>query len=541
MVLSPQMLWNDYDRSLLPLEVSETASFETDFGIEKHIYFNGEATPTGCTRIYARYIVPKEGSEKLVIVFAEPETDISKIDISKYAKSDKAVMFVDYAGNAFDHARFTMYPAVLSFANYKSDELFAVTESPAKNPHYVWTTVCLRSITFAQNAGFTRVGLIGISLGGALTLRSAAICDYPVCAASFFSPGFFPQSDDPELKSLAVSLDVSGYSPILKVPFLHLCCSNDFDSSLDAISKLSYKASDKDILYISKRSDTDCEKNILYISPRSDKGFNKESVSNLEFFVDYYLDRDDNDDTLAPTTEFNVTGGDNKMYFSLKCDVKLSKVSVYVSHGVSNPAYRNWRTLPVEKVGENEYMGYSEVYSSDNPIYSFATVTTEEGFMYSTQVQSKIPSALRILPSTITKRRLIYDSDMGIDDFFTTQSDIKPEIKEGPFSINGICSENGLCTYKLGDVAYSGTPDSVLQLLMYSPVEQDVTFSVTDCDQFNTYKTTKHISPDTDWTKIMISSSDLKSQDGTFPGWHRIIFLRIDSREEIIINTMLWV
>ena len=536
------MLWNDYDRSLVPLEVSEIASFETDYGVEKHIYFNGEATPTGCTRIYARYITPKTKTDKLVLILADPETDIDKLEITEFARKDKAILIADYAGNVFDHARYTMYPLSLSFANYSQEKLYEVTESLQLNPHYIWTTVCLRSLTFAQSEGYTRVGMVGISLGGALTLRAAAISDFPTCAASFFSPGFFPQSDDPELKTLAVSFDVSGYAPILKAPFLHICCSNDIDSSLDSISKLSCRTSDKDILYISKKSESYCENNLLYISPRADRSFSQDSILNLQYFIEHYFDKDKEEvSSIAPIFDFDISGGDNKMYFSMKCDTVLSDVKVYVSHGVSNSAYRNWRTLPIEKIGENEYMGYTEVYSAESPIYSFVTVTTEEGFMYSSQVQTKIPSSLKIRPTSIVKRRLIYDSEMGIDDFFTDNETVKPQIKEGPFSISGISSDCGLCTYKLGDVAYSGEADSVLQFLIFSPVEQDIKFSVTDCDQFNTYSTVKHISPNTDWTKIMISSSELRSKDGTFPGWDKIIFIRIKSNEEIIISSMLWV
>ncbi|MDE6398574.1 MAG: hypothetical protein K2L51_04565, partial [Clostridiales bacterium] len=243
----------------------------------------------------------------------------------------------------------------------------------------------------------------------------------------------------------------------------------------------------------------------------------------------------------APDITFTASVADKKMYFSLQCAQKLRDVKFYVSHGIKNPAYRNWRTISTEKAGELEYIGYTDVFSSDRPVYAFCAVTTENGFTYCSPVLEKVPSALHILPSTISKRRLIYESDMGLDDFFTTVDQEPPFIKEGPFGIEGICAKRGLCTYKIGDVVFGGAPDSVLQLLLFSSVTQDITFSVTDEDQFITYSCTKSVSPDTDWTKIMLSASDFKSADGFFVGWHRAILLRIDAEEEFIISSLLWV
>lgn len=541
MVLSPQKLWESYDRKIMPLDISETGSFSTDFGEEKRVYFNGEATAVGCTRIYARHLLPKKQTNKLVIYFPEPEKDVHDLDLSLFIDKGWSVLAVDYAGNVFDRTRFTIYPATLKFADYNESELFSAPESPQKTCWYVWTTVCLRALTYAESQGYTRVALVGAGAGGSHVFKAAAISGFPLCAASLYSPVFFP-SEDPQLQSVGVN--VTGYASMLKVPFLHLCCSNDSDSSLDAISDLSYRSEDKNVLSLSG-SETDPEKDIFYIAPRVDRSFTKEMQTDLELFLSAFLDRtDDTEDTaalLTPNLNFSVSGAENKMYFSIQCEQKLQDVTLYVSHGVTNSAYRNWRTVSVEKAGETEYIGYTEVYSADSPVYAFVSVTTETGFLFSSPVVRRIPSALDISPTTILRRRLIYDSDMGIDDFFSVNKEFPPAIKEGPFGITGICAQKGLCTYKLGDVMFRGSPDGVLQLLLYSPVEQDVTFYVIDDDQFNTYTCVKHVSPLTDWTKIMLSISDFKSGEGVLPGWHRAIYLRIDAESEIVISSLLWV
>ena len=526
MVLSPQKLWENYNRSLLPLDTSVIRSRETPFGTEKDVYFNGETTALGCTRIYARYLTPPQKTDKMVVYFCDPDTPIDEKDAVSFLQRGWAVLLPDYTGKNENRERFTIYPSALSYANYDKDALYAGADSPQKTCWYIWTTVCLRAFTFAESEGYTRVAAVGEGIGGAHVCKAAAVSDFPVCAVSLFSPGFFPETDDPELLPISVSVNLVGYTPTLKVPFLQICSSNDADASLDAINEYMEQANDN---------------GLLYIMPRSDRRIGSELIAETERFMSAFLDANETPQLsrMAPEITFNVSGGENKLYVSVQCPVSLKCVSVYVSHGITHAAYRNWRSVPVEKIGENEYMGYTEVYAADQPVYAFASVTTPQDFTFTTAVVKKIPSALKIQPAAIVKKRLIYDSEMGIDDFFSEDDDA-PVIKSGPFGIDGICAEKGLCTYKLGDVAFSGAPDSVLQLLLFSSVQQTITFSVIDGDQFNTYTCEKVVSPQTDWTKIMLSVSDLKGE-GTFPGWHRAIYLRIDAEEEFIISSLLWV
>lgn len=554
MVLSPKSLWQSYNRKLMPLETSEIRSRESEHGTEKYVYFNGEATAMGSTRIYARVLEPKQKTDKCVVVMLEPGCEISSVDFSALTDAGYAVIVSDYAGDRFDRQRFTMYPAALDFANYNEEEIYSMAETPQKTCWYVWTTVGLRTLTFAESLGYTRIAMLGVGIGGSHVFRVAALSSLPICAVSVFSPGFFPSEDSSETINITASIDLYGYAPLLKVPFLQVCCSNDSDSSLDEISEL---------------HDQTGGRSLLYISPRSDRLLNDAAAKNILMFIESYLGEKENFDknnirVLAKTTSeimsigdpnaneseyskaeppivLNANGSEKKLYFSLKCNQKISNAVLYVSHGITNPSYRNWRVLPLEKAGEDEYIGCTEVYSSDKPIFSFASVTTEGGFTFSSHVLRKIPSQLQIMPTTIAKRRLIYESDMGIDDFFSVGSAPALTMKKGPFDISGICSKQVMCTYKIGDATYSGSRDGVLQLMLFSPVNQVVKFSVTDGEQFNTYSYEQAVSPDSDWMKIMIPASSLKSSDGMFDGWDKAIYLRIDSQEEIIISSLLWV
>ena len=509
---------------MLPLDVSEIGSKKLSYGVEKRVYFNGEATSMGRTRIYCRHVAPETKTDKAVVVMLSPEQDIQAVDFSFFTELGYAVIAVDYAGKTFGRERYTIYPNALSFANYNSEKIFEPVHSTNRSCWYLWTTVGLRALTYAESEGYSRVAMLGVGIGGSFAYRAAAIDDFPRCCVSLFSPGFFPQSSDADFLVVAAGLSSSSYAPIIKVPCLQMCCSNDLDSSLDQISDL---------------KDISTDKSFLYIEPRVDRAFTRDMANNIEKFFAYYLGGDNNEN-IVPKASLTAYGEDKNLYFSLKCEDILDKVEMFVSHGITNPAYRNWRTYPTEKVGEYEYLVRLQVYSADKPVYGFAKITTKNGFLFSTPIVKKIPSALKITPATIVKQRLIYDSDMGVDDFFAVNPSENPILKNGPYDISGVSSKSGLCTYKIGDVMFSGSRDSLLQLLVFSPVNQTVTFSVTEEGSYNTYVCSKSVSPETDWNKLLLSPTDFKSSEGNLSGWDRAIFLRIDYKEEILINSLLW-
>ena len=452
MVLSPLSLWKNYDRKVMPLDVTVIKESEEEGYCEKLVYYNGEVSPHGCTRIFARLLTPNEKTDTVVLVMAEQHQALRTVDCTHFLQSGYAVLIVDYAGNAFDHDRFTIYPRALSFANYDEKALFAPTETPFKSCWYVWATVAMRSVTYLEDCGFTKIGLFGIGYGGAQMIKCAAVCQGVLGAVTLYSPGFLPpEEDDPALLAVRVGVHTAAYAPCLQAPVLMLCCSNDTDGALDDISEFCAQSSGYAI---------------YYAEPRMSRGKTIHIETNIELFFKKMFEG-----TLQPKLYKNVgikaAGSENKVYYSLLQGtdnpiadeghtekLQFSNAMLYVSQGVKNPTYRNWRAIPLEKAGENDYFAYTEVYSSEKILYSYVCLE-RDGFIFSTPILKKIPSTLNVKAKATDKKRLVYDSEMQIDDFFTSDQTMYPEIKTGPFGIEGIAA-NTLNTYKIGNEVYSG-------------------------------------------------------------------------------------
>ena len=68
MVITPLQLWNNYDRTILPLNKSLISSSEENGIKTSYYYFNGEAASDGVTRIYAKLVEPSEKTDFAILV-----------------------------------------------------------------------------------------------------------------------------------------------------------------------------------------------------------------------------------------------------------------------------------------------------------------------------------------------------------------------------------------------------------------------------------------------------------------------------------------
>jgi hypothetical protein len=148
----------------------------------------------------------------------------------------------------------------------------------------------------------------------------------------------------------------------------------------------------------------------------------------------------------------------------------------------------------------------------------------------------------------IKTSRLLYTSEYGLDEWTsnvglaTGESVLK--MRRGYHGITGVSSiSNSLTTYKLGDPSYNGAGKSLLQMMVYSKRNQEVSFIITRRikDTFKKYYYTKIIYAHNDWVKIDLTATDFKSLSGMNEDWANVVAITIESEDQLIINSMLWV
>lgn len=525
--LSPQSLWSEYDRTALPLNPSVITSTNTDGVICERLYFSGERSASGVTRIFAKLWIPNEKQPPVVILMHDLNEDIDCFDASELLASGYAVLAIDYAGEREDKERFTLYPREMEFANYfKNPETLTLTpQNPKLSCWYVWTTVLLRTITLAQSDErlSDSIAVIGIGAGGSQVMKVTALEDLK-CGVTVFGTNP-PIGDEVTFKAC---LGNGSYAPLYRFPLISAVCSNADEAFFERVSGIYVGSSDKYYLTVGERV------NDVLLSHQREC---------IRAFLGRRLKMGLPIGVEAP--EITAKESERQLYYEIKADPNLAinRVELFVSYAVEQGELRNWHKIKTLSTGAGEYIAKAEVYDASLPVYAFATVFYEDGFSFSTQLFAKIPALLGVQAQSLVKSRLLYDSDSGTDDFVSVKGGDDIVMKSGAYGIDGVCSLSGeLATFKVGDMKYKAEEDSILQLIVYAEDEREAEFVVWTPEKGaeTEYVCRRKTGSDGNWTKLTLSAEDFKSREGTLVSFAKAAYFCIRC-DGLLVNTMLWV
>lgn len=514
-VISSQALWKEYDRKSLPLNVSVVSEKEENGAIVTRFYFSGAASPDGVTRVYARLVRPSAGVLPVVVVLGDL---YDSADSLTFDAGGRAVLYIDYSGRK-EAARFTLYPEGMRFAEpyYTPDTLKALPASPGKTCWYVWGTVVLRAMTYIEsdpNLDASAAAVVGIGTGGAQVWK--ALCTLSVRGGVIINERG-GKLDDTGFKA---GLDSVSYAGRITAPLLCLCCSNGDDLSIDQLSETIAAAA------------PEC---LLSVRPRAFRGTNEKQRRSVEIFLDKIF----GGGTLPARPKLTARASEGALYCELASAAPVGDPRLYTAHSSEKPSLRNWQCVRMEKAGEGDYIARVGVTDASEPIRLFAIVETEDGLALSSELVEATPAAMGIAAAQLKKNRLIYDGDMGVDDWIGGDGD-EAETGEGPFGIGGVTAESALSTFKISDSAYSGEDGYVLQMLAYSEADQTVTVNaVTKSGEV--YFTLRELKTNDEWTKLSFNVTDFKSAEGSLDSWDKIAAISMLYGARVIVNSMLWV
>ncbi len=537
-LITAQTLWKDYNPRNLPLNETllKTEIFER-YSV-KHIYFNGEATSDGCTRIYARLYTPASiPSGASVVLMNDIESPFDPTYIDFLTDCGFTVLALDYAGKN-DGNLFTIYPKSLSFANYYTSDssYYKLPDNPKQSTQYVYACVMLRGYVYLENIDSLdshRISFFGVRRGAFQVYKAAYVEPNASCAVALFNSSLYEGLDLKTDKALVYNTSLANnlYVPLLTVPTYIIDSSNNHENSLFNTSDLYALTSDS------------CR---FYIAEHSDNTLNAEQRKSLLSFINEHCF---SHKTLVAPPVLEAKNSERSLYYDINVSApeEIKEISLYYSHGSVSGAYRNWTRLNLEKITATEYICQADVYLLKDETSAFVTVKYADGFAVSSEIVTKIPLMLGVAAKEIIKSRLVYEADMGTDDWLVTNltdGDCNITIKEGGNGISGVtCSVNSLTTFKIGDVKTSGNRDSLLQLLVYTKSIQFLTVNVTCLTEEGYTEYSALVKPDSygEWTKITLSADELKSLSGSMRGWDSAVSITVNSESELLINSLLWI
>ncbi|MCL1945127.1 MAG: hypothetical protein FWF56_04905 [Firmicutes bacterium] len=485
-----------------------------------------------------------------VMLINDIGVDYNKAKIAKYLDEGFAVFCFDYLGERETLDNFTIYPLSLSFCNYylNKDEMNKPVSFPQDSCWYFWSLVAFKAVAMIEYLSSYKekflsnsVAIVGIGAGGACGIKVATVFDSIKSIVVKYDADSYVDSQKQENIVNNVSFSSGSYTPFIDIPLLLEVCSNESDDSFDNMIDI-YETVGVDIV----------QKSIIYkrlsiSESRSHSVGPMQSKNEILWLKQTMLDKNYHDTIpLSPTIGKKIS--QNVGYFNLAIDEVTSgvdSVQVFITHDQLNnqspPAFRYWYKTKAEYLGDGEYI--VKIDSLNGYIYrAFANVHYTNGFCLSTMVEQIVFPSNKGEKSAIQTERLVYDSEMGIDSWMTTNRELDEEngviLTNGPFDIQGVSGLGGeLSNFKLGALKYRGQQGYVLQVTMYSSVAQQVLFGITTQDG-NWYNHVVDIDVQKAWSKFNLIESDFKGNGKL--DWGSAVCIRINSEQPVVVSGVLW-
>ncbi len=538
-LITAQALWKDYDLKALPLsETILSTEYKERYTIE-YVYFNGEAALDGCTRIYAQLYTPSSipsGAGVVLMNDINEPFDTTYVDL--LVDSGYTVLVVDYAGKR-DVGRHTIYPQSLDYANFFGENggfklPFSATEAK-KSCWYVYATVMARGFVFLQSReeiDKTKISFFGVRRGALNVYKAAYLAPEACAAVALFNSSCVSGIDtsSPDAMLYNTCLSPGCYASQLKVPTYIVEGSNNGEDSLFETNELYKVASEQCRFYIAEHSD-----NILM-------PYQRKSI--IAFLNSVCFARGG----LPSEPRLEAKNSERSLYYEIAIDraENAQVVKLHYFYGKETGAYRNWSNLSLQRVSESEYLCKAAIYLHKEETSAFASVIYDNGLILSGEIITKTPYLMGVDETQVVRSRLIYEVDMGTTDWLIMDKRGFGEIsiKSSEVGIEGVTSSvNSLTTLKIGDLHTCGDRDGSLQLLVHSEEEQTITLSVV-CRSENgyiVYECNKRLVSYGEWSKITLSSDELRSKNGLMHGWDDAVGITVRSEKKLLINSLLWI
>ncbi len=564
-IYSPQMLWKDFE-SDLPL--METVISEEPFssGFIRSVKFLGRDTGKGRVSIYGVYAFNKPNGKRqpkgTLLIIQDLYEPINYELINMYFKQGYNVLTVDYGGIG-DGENYTSYPSNVDFATFENCEftLNKVKETAKETCWYEWVAVMKYALSYLKiQDGVGKIGVLGIKNGSNIGWMLCGTDNRVDCFVSLFGAGWraykgkFKYSvdddieKDPERIRFLAGVEVQAYAQSVVCPVLFQTATNSPDFDMDRSVDTLLRVHSDDI------EASGCLRYNCY-APRLRSVLDKSCMRNVDLFLAKYLLDFKIAIPFEPKLTFDVKGNEVNAKLSINyTDTKRTKrVSVYVSEGCLNPAYRDWNMMTeLKSPTETEKNFVYKIKGNAEFLVCFGLVEYKNGITVCSKIQYK-----KIDKVVSRANKLVYSAKDKLSSF--SVFDVKKYSSaglyfcdedyiltvQGPNEITGVSSKYGLISYKVNPNFLNLDDSSLVKMDVYceDDTELDLVFMAGDDKGNETeYFAKIAISGAKVWQNIMVKATDFKSFVGRpIKDYSSVCAFRIEAETRCIFNNILMI
>lgn len=554
-ILTPATIWTEFDDTLDTN--SEKVSAKTVDGIVyESLYFYGRETGEGRVKIFGVFAYNEASpARETVLIFPDSSNSIDEDILKLFVGKGYSALMVDYRGEWDGENNRTVYPENISYANTVKCGRYKdfVDESADKTSWYEWVALGIYARKYiVGRTQSENIAVVGIRDGGEIAWKLAAAkkfsCLVSVCAAGWLAYAGISkfESDETSLDSeryrFIAGIDSQAYAPYVQCPVILLCSTNDsrldYDRAYDTFSRIN--------------PDYAGESVIVY-SVQCDSSIGMNSTADMFMFIDKYLMR--RQIFIPQPVEIGVTvDSEQNLVASAKYDPsgELAEVGLFFAEDCLDPSIRDWNLCRrSEKITEHEHKFFLDIYEETSTLFVLGYAKYANEFtIWSKVAVKKISGRFK---NTRNKSRVFYTSKNGTDGFyvadpcsvaiggiFFTDSIMSPQIVTKAKGIKGIYSVQGLTTYRINSPMYAPKKGDVLKLDVYCDVTSEITFTIEDATDGETYKHSQSVLGGV-WQSVILESKLFKTVGGNqLSDYAHNLRLCINCDVQYAINNVMW-
>ena len=531
--LTPAQLWQDYDPSDSPLDISIDYTDEQDGIAVKGAFFTAYAEAGESVRAFAE-IKTASASPKKAILFVMNGAGQSVFaeGFDELFKKGFAVMTLDVSGIPDKEGRCARYSDGLAYASFAAGtpDRFLASPSAKDSPVFLWTKIARRAISlFEYFYPKAKVAVVGAETAADIVWQVAAtdarVAGLVALLGDYSDPPS-TEEDSSNADSYMMSISAKSAARLLKCPCLIATAANAHGGDVEKVNEIACQLRDG-VPYT------------LVITPRLNAQINDTDLALTYKWLDRTLKGES-----FPEVKLASDLRDGVLGFTLSCDQQKAQNAVlYYSYNDELPTCRHWHELLMKKGEDGLFTADVPVWMGDHEVYAYAVATFSGGISYASKGFGTLVTSEK--PYLISQFLLDTESDHGFysdnskQTFLAFKDDFK--VADAPDGVPGFCGKGQLRTNILSEQGRY-EPATSLHLSAYSKEEGEIRVVLIKAEEgaLVEYIATCPVEKG-EWTRLSLEVDDFKTKELIpMKDWDGLYSIILPDTDDKYYNNFLW-
>ena len=531
--LTPVQLWQDYDPSDAPLDISIEYTGESDGVAVKGIFFTAFAEEGESVRAFAE-IKTAVSSPKKAVLYVMNSADQATFaeGFGELLGKGFAVMTIDVSGVPDKDGRGAKYSEGLKYASFAAGtpDRFLASPSAKNSPVFLWTKIARRAVSLLEYFyPKAKIAVLGAGAAADIAWQVAATDSRIAGVAALLGDYSDPPSteeDSSNADSYMMTISAKSAARLLKCPCLIVTAANAHGGDVEKVNEIACQLRDG-VPYT------------LIITPRLNA-----QIGAGDLAVAYkWLERTMKGESF-PEVKLSSSLQEDVLTFTVSSDAqKISNATLYYSYNDEPAECRHWHELSMKKREDGVFTADAPVWIGDHEIYAYATATVAGGLTYASKGFSTLVTSDK--PYLISQFLLDTESDHGFyaDNSKNTYLSFKEDFKvaDAPDGVPGFCGKGILRTNILSEQGRYETATS-LHLSVYSKEEGEIRVILLKEEDGKVveYMATCPVE-EGEWTRLSLEVDDFKTTELIpMKDWEGLYSIILPDTDDKYYNNFLW-